>query len=222
MSQLLTPANLDDVIKPIHNTKKSTEFSKTQKNQNKLSGILKTLQEMDDDDTTNIGDFSPPPKPISAGTQKTTDSINQYIQDTSRPRNPPVTAVTSGSPGLELNSLKYTYPAQPTNADYYKKYINNNEEPLPTNPKPIYNNIGQSNTESSIPTTTPYQQSYSGSSLYTDKALTDKLNYMIHLLEDKQDVKSNSKWEEIGLYCLLGVFTIFLVDSFSKVGKYVR
>jgi hypothetical protein len=177
---------------------------------------------MDDDDTTNIGDFSPPPKPISVGTQKTTDSMNQYIQDNSRPRNIPVTAVTSGSPGLELNSLKYTYPSQPTNADYYKKYINNNDEPLPTNQKPIYNNIGQSNTESSIPTTTSYPHSYSASGVYNDKALTDKLNYMIHLLEDKQDVKSNSKWEEIGLYCLLGVFTIFLVDSFSKVGKYVR
>jgi hypothetical protein len=222
MSQLLTPANLDDVIKPIH-TKKSTEFSKTQKNQNKLSGILKTLQEMDDDDTNNIGDFSPPPKPISAGTQKTTDSVNQFINDNSRHRIPPVAAVTSGSPGLELNNLKYTYPSQPTNADYYKKYINNtNDDNIQTNPTPTYNNIGYSNPEVPVPTTTAYTHAYTGSGVYQDKSLTDKLNYMIHLLEDKQDVKSNSKWEEIGLYCLLGVFTIFLVDSFSKVGKYVR
>jgi hypothetical protein len=49
-----------------------------------------------------------------------------------------------------------------------------------------------------------------------------KLNYMIHLLEDQKDEKTEGKMEEIVLYCFLGVFIIFVLDSFAKVGKYVR
>lgn len=49
-----------------------------------------------------------------------------------------------------------------------------------------------------------------------------KINYMIHLLEEQQEVKQGCMTEELVLYCFLGVFIIFLVDSFTKVGKYVR
>ena len=223
MSQLLTPANLDDVIKPV-SIKKSSDFTKTQKNPSKLSGILKTLQEMDDEDTTNLGDFSPPPKPISSGTQKTTDTTSNYGIDDSRPRNSYVNSVTSRSPGLELNNLKHTYPTSENASNYYSKYIPDYPS-TQLNPPPTrssdYNKIVTPNTDATIRKYTSPNTDY-GSGAFIDKALSDKLNYMIHLLEDKQDVKSNSRLEEIGLYCLLGVFTIFLVDSFAKVGKYVR
>ena len=49
-----------------------------------------------------------------------------------------------------------------------------------------------------------------------------KLNYMIHLLEDQKDERTEGITEEIVLYCFLGVFIIFVLDSFAKVGKYVR
>jgi len=52
--------------------------------------------------------------------------------------------------------------------------------------------------------------------------LLQKLNYMIHLLEEKQDEKTNNVMEEVILYSFLGIFIIFVVDSFSRVGKYVR
>ena len=45
---------------------------------------------------------------------------------------------------------------------------------------------------------------------------------MIHLLEERQDERTNNVTEEIILYSFLGVFMIFIVDSFVKVGKYVR
>ena len=85
MSQLLTPASLDDLMKerppPI---KKSSEFTKTQKNYSsyhgsneKVSSVLKSMQEMDDDDaTTYLGNFNPPPAPNSAGVQRTVDKEN--------------------------------------------------------------------------------------------------------------------------------------------------
>jgi hypothetical protein len=56
----------------------------------------------------------------------------------------------------------------------------------------------------------------------TNQVLIEKLNYMINLLEEQQDQKTGSVTEEVVLYSFLGVFIIFIVDSFSKVGKYVR
>lgn len=55
-----------------------------------------------------------------------------------------------------------------------------------------------------------------------ESELTSKINYIIQLLEDSSDEKVNSMTEEIVLYCFLGVFIIFMIDSFTKVGKYVR
>ena len=52
--------------------------------------------------------------------------------------------------------------------------------------------------------------------------LINKMNHMIHLLEDQQSRKTEHVTEEIILYSFLGIFTIFVVDSFAKVGKYVR
>lgn len=50
----------------------------------------------------------------------------------------------------------------------------------------------------------------------------DKLNHVIHLLEEQQDDKTSHVTEEIILYFLLGVFVIFIVDSFTRLGKYTR
>ena len=53
-------------------------------------------------------------------------------------------------------------------------------------------------------------------------ALMKKLNYMIHLLEEQQDQKTDNVTEELVLYTFLGVFVIFVVDSFARAGKYTR
>jgi hypothetical protein len=45
---------------------------------------------------------------------------------------------------------------------------------------------------------------------------------MINLLEDQQDERTNNVTEEVVLYSFLGIFIIFLVDSFARVGKYTR
>ena len=52
--------------------------------------------------------------------------------------------------------------------------------------------------------------------------LLQKLNYMIHLLEEQQEEKTGHVTEEIILYSFLGVFLIFIVDSFARAGKYMR
>ena len=50
----------------------------------------------------------------------------------------------------------------------------------------------------------------------------EKLNHIIHLLEKQQDEKTETVMEELILYLFLGVFVIFSIDSFAKVGKYTR
>ena len=55
-----------------------------------------------------------------------------------------------------------------------------------------------------------------------DDKIMEKINYMIHMLEEQQNEKTNSVTEEFILYTFLGVFMIFIVDSFARAGKYVR
>jgi hypothetical protein len=52
--------------------------------------------------------------------------------------------------------------------------------------------------------------------------LLEKMNHIIHMLEEQQDEKTGNVTEELILYCFLGVFVIFVVDSFARAGKYVR
>jgi hypothetical protein len=49
----------------------------------------------------------------------------------------------------------------------------------------------------------------------TNVALIEKLNYIIHMLEEKKDEKTGHVIEELVLYCFLGIFIIFIVDTFT-------
>ena len=55
-----------------------------------------------------------------------------------------------------------------------------------------------------------------------NKDLLHKLNYIITLLEEQRDEKTNYVMEEVILYTFLGIFIIFIIDSFAKASKYVR
>ena len=66
-----------------------------------------------------------------------------------------------------------------------------------------------------------YTQMNNKSSSHSDELL-EKLNYMIHLLEEQQEEKTTNVAEELILYLFLGIFVIFVVDSFARAGKYTR
>jgi hypothetical protein len=55
-----------------------------------------------------------------------------------------------------------------------------------------------------------------------DNKLMERINYMVHLLEEQQHEKTANVTEEFLLYTFLGVFVIYVVDTFSRNGKYVR
>jgi len=67
----------------------------------------------------------------------------------------------------------------------------------------------------------PYYNQMSQSNGNKDDLL-EKLNYMIHLLEEQQEEKTGHVLEELVLYSFLGIFIIFIVDSFARAGKYIR
>lgn len=55
-----------------------------------------------------------------------------------------------------------------------------------------------------------------------DGKLMEKINYMIHLLEENKAEKTANITEEFILYIFLGVFVIYTVDAFTRSGKYIR
>ena len=62
----------------------------------------------------------------------------------------------------------------------------------------------------------------SNDNLLNNNDLLNKLDYIIHLLEEQHNEKTNTINEELILYLFLGIFMIFVLDSFARASKYVR
>ena len=56
----------------------------------------------------------------------------------------------------------------------------------------------------------------------TPNEMLSKLNNILEMFEDQKEIKTGQKNEEIVLYCFLGVFVIYIMDSFVNIGKYSR
>jgi len=195
-------------------TKKRLAHNKTQKkypkenfDTNKVNSVLAKIHKSSgDNDSDDEGNFNPPPRAESAGVQRTIppkqesmstiSSSNDYTFRTLG-RAPQPTYEKSDN--LDLNDYS-NYGDSKSNDEYYRKVI-------PGYNKPYYKNA------ISAPQANEYP---------TQDVLMQKLNYMITLLEDQQDEKTNNVTEEVVLYSFLGVFIIFIADTFVRAGKYVR
>jgi hypothetical protein len=109
---------------------------------------------------------------------------------------------------MELQSLQSAFMNDAQVRDYYKRLSPN----LDVLKEKINSSSIRVNNGSSMPMSVDE----------TNQILLDKLNYMINLLEEKKDERTNNVTEEVILYSFLGIFIIFVVDSFARVGKYVR
>jgi hypothetical protein len=68
-----------------------------------------------------------------------------------------------------------------------------------------------------------YKQATNNANLHGSKdELMEKLNYIIQCIEETKDERTSNISEELVLYMFLGVFVIFVVDSFARAGKYTR
>ena len=57
---------------------------------------------------------------------------------------------------------------------------------------------------------------------FDNNKLLKKLDYIIHLLEEQHNEKTNHITEELILYLFLGLFILFVLDSFARASKYHR
>ena len=115
---------------------------------------------------------------------------------------------------LDLQELQSAFLNDAQVRDYYKKLVPNyNHKPGP----------GQDNNHNVNKMHYKEQSDISGGySSSSNDVLLNKINYMINLLEDQQDERTNNVTEDVVLYSFLGIFIIFVVDSFARVGKYTR
>jgi len=201
----------------------------------KVKSVLDTIH---NDDSETLGDFNAKYTSINAGYKPITQPIDPY--------NPPaLTRQPSQKEGMSNydsntnNSKNYSsqYVPQPVQDDSMDLQelggVYMNDEQVKKYFKNLVPNYEGGKTVSD-PNKAYYNQTrftnpnYNASSTINNEVgdanqvLVDKLNYMINLLEEQQDEKTNNVTEEVVLYSFLGVFIIFVVDSFARVSKYVR
>jgi hypothetical protein len=238
LAMYAAPFNDNDELKNNDNeyiNKKKQAHNKTQKkyskenfDTDKVNNVLQQIHDNSTDEETGLGDFNPPPNPESIGAQrkkleqnnieKMSGMSNNYennIQVLGKSPDPTYQSRTNDH--LDLNNFISNYGDNNNAEEYYKKmlpgYVNN-----PHNRQ--YYNSSQTQTQTQTQKQNEASPNYNMS--INNDLLLQKINYMINLLEEQQDEKTNNVTEEVVLYSFLGIFIIFVVDSFAKVGKYVR
>ena len=198
--------------------KKKQMHNKTQKrypkeffDEKKVNNVLQKIHDNSTVEDDTLGDFNPPPNPESIGSTKKKETENMQVMNGDKALK---SMGTVPSPNydddseLELNNFNVNYGDSQTVEDYYKKMIpmyqaqnKHVNRQYYANPNYNPNNFIESN---------------------SNDILLQKLNYMINLLEEQQDEKTNNVTEEVVLYSFLGIFIIFIVDSFARTSKYTR
>jgi len=167
---------------------------------------------------TELGDFSPPPRPVVS--QKPTATTNpeppKNNQNTINVDYEIPTNIINTTPVLVNNSTP-----QPLQRNYPLPM--DSKEGFGANESSYYSNYKQRVAPYYTNTSNPYAATHAMISPNdSNKQLIDKLNYMIHLLEEQRDEKTGHVMEEVILYAFLGIFIIFIIDSFARAGKYTR
>jgi len=201
----------------MYNNNKETFTPSRNFDKKKVNSVLEEIHNNTEDSNLEMENFNPPPNPESSGVNKTI--TNEAMQNMTNQNNMNMYKVLGKSPqpnydsenDLDLNNYRSNYGDNKSIDDYYKKMLPSMNGLVQKNPanKQYYNNEAQ-------------QMPSYGNSPPTQDVLLQKLNYMINLLEEQQDEKTNNVTEEVVLYSFLGIFIIFVIDSFARVGKYVR
>lgn len=161
------------------------------------SRVTDLLNEMDDNEEEDegLGDFEPiePPQLNSKKEMEKVKESKEYVA--------PQYSYKEGSAAIRNNSLNQeSYDADNRQNAIYSNYNQSYEAPKVV--EPYYAKMG-----------------ITGS---TNDKLLEKMNYLVHMMEEQHNEKTNNITEEFILYTFLGVFIIFVVDSFNRTQKYVR
>ena len=202
----------DNIINKKRQTHNKTQkkYPKENFDQEKVNSVLEKIHNnLNSDEEDTLANFSPPPKPESMGVSKTiaTEKMqNMTNENMFRTLGKAPSPNYENDENLELNNFNSNYADNTSAENYYKKFIPGYVPGKNPVNKQYYNSMPSTN--------------MSGDS--SNDLLLKKINYMINLLEEHQDERTSNVTEEVVLYSFLGIFIIFIVDSFSRVGKYVR
>jgi len=221
--------------------RKKVTHNRTQKNNikesfqsDKVNAVLQTIHNTtgNENDGNSLGDYysNPPPNPKSIGAERASTKENFQSNGMNNTMgSQAIPAPSEINQDLELNNFQSNYLDNVNASEYYRKFIPNynpamippkmqNGYPYPNSNTPYYAATGIPNPTAPI---VKNQTSFVNNT-GTNDVLLQKLNYMINLLEEKQDERTNNVTEEVVLYSFLGIFIIFIVDSFTRVGRYTR
>jgi hypothetical protein len=208
------PSNLINQRRQAHNaTRKRRENFITNKPDKLNPAILEAFNNNDDD---NEEDGVYPPKPQSSGVEKTKEeekkretmvNMSNDVMFRTLGRTPQPTYPEENI--LALNDYS-NYGDEKKNEEYYRRVL------------PGYKNQSGHQSGQSLTNKPYYSQVNYQIPETADSVLLQKMNYMITLLEDQQDERTNNVTEEVILYSFLGIFIIFIADTFVRAGKYVR
>jgi hypothetical protein len=175
----------------------------------RVNDLINKITSVSANDSGNkLANFTPPPNPVLNVKKPNVDgksASNELSPNELLPKNP----IQPGDrPSWKSGAASsYAYGANESGANKYSNYNKSYEPPsIPMGNKPYYAAMGIN----------------SGNSGVADTKLMERINYMIHLLEEQQNEKTSNITEEFILYTFLGVFVIFVVDSFARAGKYIR
>lgn len=107
----------------------------------------------------------------------------------------------------EINKMNSIDTNNINHSSYNNSSIKNSYSQLEDSYKSNYDFLGNNNIQGT---------------LANNKELLNKLDYIVHLLEEQHNEKTNHITEELILYVFLGIFIIFVLDSFARASKYVR
>lgn len=152
----------------------------------------------DDEDETGLSNFQPLQPPYSAGMERMSN----------------VNSMSSMEDGLgdRMNAQQNISQSQ-TQQDLQKHYQEGFTQLPSEYAKQYYQQY--------VPYFNQGSDDNSPNGVNKDELLM-KMNQIIYLLEEQQNEKTGNVTEELILYSFLGIFIIFIVDSFARAGKYVR
>ena len=198
--------NSDNILNQKRHKRTQRKYPKVENfDVSKVNSVLDKIHNTtddDDDDDKNI--FNPPPKPESMGVIKTTPpNMESFVTPLGRTVGKAPMPNYENTDNLDLNDYS-NYGNSKTIEEYYKSILPGYKN---TANRPYYPSQNIPNNTTEYP---------------SQDVLLKKLNYMISLLEDQQDEKTNNVTEEVILYSFLGIFIIFMADTFVRAGKYTR
>tara|TARA_Y100000389_G_scaffold191713_1_gene218330 strand:+ start:3741 stop:4361 length:621 start_codon:yes stop_codon:yes gene_type:complete len=190
----------NESIKPKNNRNKTYKSSTSNKSSNKISNMYVKHAYEDNKNPTSFDEDA---------SENEDNHLHQYVKEKNQRGNKPdlesLANIDNSKQDFPVQSQAFSKLESPYSQDYYKQYKYQQNQ-----------------------NTSPQSNLYPGSyvapqpSIDSQSELLKKLDNILHLLEEQQEDKTNLITEELILYVFLGVFVIYVLDSFVKVGKYVR